>query len=224
MSLIYIIEDDEALRRELQGLLACRGFDVVENCAQGSAKEIATDTVASGADCAILDLTLPCANGHDVCREIRNLSDIPIIMLTSSVQEIDEVLSLGFGADDYVTKPYSPASLIARIEAILRRKSNSIGSMLSRKGVSVDIGAALVRYGDNSAELTRNELKILQTLMENPGKVISRIELMERLWETDEFVDDNTLTVNINRLRKKLLSIGIDDGFIKTRRNLGYVI
>lgn len=222
MNTIYIIEDDGALRRELECLLECRGFSVISSNGQGEPGSIASNVNDAQPDCVILDLMLPTSNGHDVCREIRNIADIPIIMLTASTREVDEVLGLGIGADDYVTKPYSPAALIARIDAVLRRH-NAPNTLLTYNGVVLDGSAATVKHGDKSTELTRNELRILTMLMETPGKVVSRIELMQHLWETDEFVDDNTLTVNVNRLRKKLSSIGVDD-FIQTRRNLGYAI
>lgn len=173
----------------------------------------------------MLDLKLPGTDGHTICRDIRSRSDVPIIMLTSSNSEFDEVMSMNLGADDYVTKPYSPAVLIARIQSILRRSSTSHDDLrIERKGVVLDIGAGAVSYGGETAELTRNELRILHILMRNPGIVISRTEIMCDLWESDAFIDDNTLTVNVNRLRKTLSKLGVPGDFLVTRRGQGYMV
>ena len=146
-------------------------------------------------------------------------------MLTSSNSEFDEVMSMNLGADDYVTKPYSPAVLIARIQSIIRRSSTDHDDLrIERKGVVLDIGAGTVAYEDGTTELTRNELKILHILMRNPGIVITRTEIMCDLWESDAFIDDNTLTVNVNRLRKTLSKLGVPDDFLITRRGQGYMV
>ena len=219
---IYIIEDDVALRTELAHLLELSGFEPL-TCSVFS--DAATLAVQADPDCVVLDLKLPGTDGHTICRDIRSRSDVPIIMLTSSDSEFDEIMGMNLGADDYVTKPYSPGVLIAHIQSLLRRSSKSHGDLkLERKGVVLDVGAGTVSFGGRSAELTRNELKILHLLMRNPGIVITRTEIMCDLWESDAFVDDNTLTVNVNRLRKTLAALGVPDDFLVTRRGQGYMV
>lgn len=161
-----------------------------------------------------------------ICRSIRQESNVPIIVLTSSDSEFDEVMSMSVGADDYVVKPYRPAVLLARIDRALARSGSAdpARKRLEHGGVSLDPVRAEVSYRGNSVELSRNELLILRILMENAGSIISRSELMDELWQTDVFVDDNTLTVNVNRLRRSLQSIDVPDDFITTRRGLGYVV
>lgn len=220
--LIYIIEDDDALRNELAHLLELSGFSAVVCTRFDTA---AADALAANADCVVVDLKLPGTDGHTICRDIRSRSSVPIIMLTSSNREFDEVMSMNLGADDYVTKPYSPAVLIARIQSIIRRSSTGHDDLrIERKGVVLDIGAGTVTYEDGTTELTRNELKILHILMRNPGIVITRTEIMCDLWESDAFIDDNTLTVNVNRLRKTLSKLGVPDDFLITRRGQGYMV
>lgn len=219
---IFIVEDDAALREELSYLLELSGFTALA-CTQfkGAAQEV----LASAPDCVLMDLSLPGTSGHELCRDIRAVSDVPIIMLTSSQREFDEVLSMNLGADDYVTKPYSPAVLVARIQSVLRRSTKSSASLvLEHSGVRLDVGAGTISYEGHTAELTRNELKILHVLMRNPGVVISRAEIMCDLWESDAFIDDNTLTVNVNRLRKTLAGLGVPEGFLVTRRGQGYQV
>lgn len=224
MSRIFIIEDDNSLRRELSRLLELQGFDVASCDGAGAAEDIARDAADASPDAVLLDLMLPETDGHSVCRALRSQTDAPIIMLTASNRELDEVLGLGIGADDYITKPYSPATLIARIQALLRRANSAASLTLSHGGVTLDVASGRVALGDQAVDLTRNELHILSMLMRNHGVVISRSELMRELWESDQFVDDNTLTVNINRLRKSLSSIGAPEDFISTKRGMGYVI
>lgn len=222
---VFIVEDDAALRRELGNLLELQGFEVTSSDGRGGARDIASAALSASPDCIILDLMLPATDGHAVCRAIREQSQAPMIMLTASDRELDEVIGLGLGADDYVTKPYSPAALVARIRALVRRSSQGAhSSVVEHGGVSLDLASGKVSYEGSTAELTRNELRILDALMRSPGSVVTRVDLMTELWESDEFVDDNTLTVNVNRLRSKLASIGAPDDFIATRRNMGYQI
>ena len=222
MSRIYIIEDDEALRTELAHLLELQGFSVACCATFGTA---AADALAARPDCVVLDLKLPGTDGHSICRDIRAASDVPIIMLTSSESEFDEVMAMNLGADDYVTKPYSPAVLIARIQSAIRRSSSGRDELtIEHAGVLLNVGAGTVSFGGRSTELTRNELRILHILMRNPGLVISRQEIMCELWESDAFIDDNTLTVNVNRLRKTLGSLGVPEDFLTTRRGQGYLV
>lgn len=221
--LIYLIEDDVSLRRELARILELSGYDV--QTAEPPFAQAAEAALAAGPDCVVLDLLLPGSDGHSICRSIRARSRVPVIVLTSSESEFDEVMSMNLGADDYVTKPYRPAVLLARIQALLRRSAPDAGALcLEHAGVTLNLGAGTVAFGGHSAELTRNELRILQTLMRKPGTVVPRSELMVALWETDAFVDDNTLTVNVNRLRKTLASIGVPETFLATRRGMGYAV
>ncbi len=218
---ICIIEDDFALRRELASILELSEFE--PDIFEGSFAQAAQHVLTSAPDCVILDLKLPETDGHSICRDIRTSSEVPIIMLTSSEREFDEVLSMNIGADDYLQKPYSPSVLLAHINAILRRQAKIKGdAILTHRGVELNLTQASVTYQNKTAELTRNEQKILQMLMRNPESVISRSEIMCELWESDAFVDDNTLTVNINRLRKTLSGLGVPEDFLITRRGLGY--
>ncbi len=222
MATIYLVEDDSALRNELAHLLELQGF-TVQVCEQfGTAAQTIVDTQP---DCVVLDLSLPGTDGHSICRTVREQSDVPIIMLTASEREFDEVMGMNLGADDYLTKPYSPAVLVAHIHSALRRAGRGRDVLvLVQKGVTLDLGAGTVSYQQKTAELTRNELRILHLLMRNPGIVISRKEIMCDLWNSDAFIDDNTLTVNVNRLRRKLESLGVPEDFLTTRRGLGYVL
>ena len=223
MARLFIVEDDASLRENLVRMLKLKGHECL--CC-GSFANAAAEALAACPDCILLDLSLPGAYGHEVCRSIRQGSNVPIIVLTSSDSEFDEVMSMNVGADDYVVKPYRPAALLARIDRALTRSGSAdpARGLLEHDGVSLDPVRAEVSYRGESVELSRNELLILRILMESAGSIISRSELMDELWQTDAFVDDNTLTVNVNRLRRSLQSAGIPDDFITTRRGLGYVV
>ena len=223
MARLFIVEDDTSLRENLVRMLKLKGHECL--CC-GSFANAAGEALVACPDCILLDLSLPGAYGHEVCRSIRQESNVPIIVLTSSDSEFDEVMSMNVGADDYVVKPYRPAALLARIDRALARSgsADSARRQLERDGVLLDPVRAEVSYCGKTVELSRNELLILRILMENAGSIISRSELMDELWQTDAFVDDNTLTVNVNRLRRSLQSAGIPDDFITTRRGLGYVV
>ena len=220
MDTIFIVEDDTVLREELARLLTLQGYeprwcDRFEDATQ--------QALASHAACVVLDLKLPQADGLAICRDIRAASAVPIIMLTSSTSEFDEVMALGLGANDYVTKPYRPAVLLARIQNLVR--TGATPTPLLREGcLTLDEASGIVTYQDESCELARNELKILSLLMRNAGKIVSRQQLMMHLWESDSFIDDNTLTVNMNRLRKRLHALGADEDLIKTKRGIGYAL
>ncbi len=222
MAVIFVIEDDAALREELMRLLDLQGHKALTSTLF---ENIAQEALDADPDCVILDLKLPGDGGHAVCRDLRRESDVPIIMLTSSDSEFDEVMSMNLGADDYVTKPYNPAVLLARIQSVLRRAARTEPpSTIVHRGVTLDVARSLVAFEGRSVELTRNEFRILHMLMENHDAIISRQELMVELWQSDAFIDDNTLTVNINRLRKSLASIGVPEGFLVTRRGQGYLV
>lgn len=220
---IYLIEDDTALRTELAHVPELSGYAVAAY--EGTWGDTAARALAAEPDCIVLDLKLPGADGHSICRDIRGKSSVPILMLTSSESEFDEVMAMNLGADDYVTKPYRPAVLLAHLQALLRRSASpAAGMTILHKGVTLNMGAGTVEFQGRTAELTRNELRILQTLMRNPGVVVPRSEIMCALWESDAFIDDNTLTVNVNRLRKTLGSLGVPEDFLATRRGVGYTV
>lgn len=227
MALIYIVEDDPAMASGLAKLLMLEGYDATI-CADF--EHAAADALTARPDCVLLDLKLPSEDGsvggHAICRELRKASDVPIIVLTSVTDEFDEVLAMKLGAHDYITKPYRPAVLLARIESLLRRHegTGSRKNALAHGGLTLDLRASSVSFEGKSAILTRNEQQILAMLMSSPGTVVSRSDLMCDLWESDAFVDDNTLTVNVNRLRSTLASIGVPHDFVQTRRGQGYVI
>lgn len=222
---ILIIEDDPVLRRELARILELSGFEAA--WFDGPFEHAAAAALEADADCIVVDLKLPGTDGHRICRQIRAESSVPLIVLTSSENEFDEVLAMNLGADDYVTKPYRPGVLLARINSLLRRSAaaGADGSTrLTHNGVTLDLAASTVSCEGRSAELTHNEHRILQVLMSSPGTVVPRSELMCALWESDAFIDDNTLTVNISRLRRTLAGIGAPDGYLVTRRGQGYSV
>lgn len=228
MALIYIVEDDEPIRRELVDILARAGFEI-ETCE--SFEHVSRDILAAAPDLVLLDLvlldpTLPVKDGQHICHEVRRESEVPIIVLTSRTTEIDEVMAMTLGADDFVPKPYSARVLVARINALLRRTAASgERSTLVHKGLELDLARSMVTNTQTgtSTELTKNELRILSLLLSRAGKIVSRSAIMQDLWDSDAFVDDNTLTVNINRLRTTLEKIGIK-GYLTTHRGQGYSV
>ena len=167
---------------------------------------------------------MPGTNGQEILRNLRRISDIPVIMLTSKTGETDEILAMSYGADDYITKPYNPALLLLKIEALFRRlKPQEREEELEYRGVFLNPLKSTLRYQDREIVLSKNEISIFHYLLKNRGKIVSRDELMDYLWDCNDFVDDNTLTVNINRLRKKLEEIELT-GVIETRRRQGYIL
>lgn len=221
MPKIFLVEDDAVLRAECTRLLTLDGFEVRQCC---HFAEAANEALAAHADCVILDLKLPGTDGLSVCRSIRAKSMVPIIILTSSDNEFDEVMGMNIGADDYILKPYSPAILLARIRSVLRRANPQAQQVLEYRGVRLDLLRSRASYEGRTAELARNELRILAALMRARGAIVSRADLMYELWQSDEFVDDNTLTVNVNRLRKSLAALGVPKDFLVTHRGQGYSI
>lgn len=218
---IYIIEDDRVLRTELMKLLNSYGYE----CAYSDDwQNIIKLALQESPDLILLDINLPLFDGFHICREIRKQSEVPIIVVTSRSTDMDELMSMNLGADDFITKPYNTQILVARIAALLKRSTHvPVSEEIEYKGVIFRPSKGLISYGADSAELTKNEMKILSVLLKNAGKIVPRDELMEELWQSDEFVDDNTLTVNVNRLRKKMENIGAKD-FIVTKRGMGYLI
>ncbi|WP_349947554.1 response regulator transcription factor [Lacrimispora sp. BS-2] len=218
---LFIIEDDIVLRTELISLLESYNYSCETS---DNFKDIISEATGSNADLILLDINLPYYDGYHVCREIRKISDVPIMVVTSRNNDMDELMSMNLGADDFITKPYNIQILLARIGAILKRTNRiNNSSEIEYKGFTLSMAKSTVYYETKEAELTKNELRILSVLMQNANSIISRDELMDELWQSDEFVDDNTLTVNVNRLRKKLEEIGAAD-LIKTKRGQGYMI
>jgi DNA-binding response OmpR family regulator len=221
MACIFLVEDEEKIRVELTSLLEKYGY---ECAASTDFEHIVEHILRRQPQLVLLDINLPLYDGYHVCRELRRQSEIPVIIVTSRDSELDELMSMNLGADDFVTKPYNTQILLARIAAVLKRSYHSEPpSLLEHKGVLLDAAKGEVRCGESSAELTKNELRILHLLMSNSGTIIPREEIMNDLWQSDEFVDDNTLTVNINRLRRKLESIGVS-GYLITKRGQGYLV
>ena len=221
MKKILIIEDDATLREELRLLLENGGY---APCIATDFENAADEAARIRPDLVLLDILLPDANGQSILREIRSGSDIPVIMLTSRSTDADEIISRSSGADDYVTKPYNPALLLLRIETVLRRTGGR-GSEeeLTYRGMRLNLLRSSVTYKGAETVLSRNEMNILHCLLKKRGTIVSRDELMDYLWDRSDFVDDNTLTVNINRLRKRLEGLGFPD-VIETRRKQGYML
>jgi DNA-binding response OmpR family regulator len=216
---ILIIEDDPVIRKELSMILERYGYEAIVTEEFSDVIEFA---LSENPHLILLDLNLPYYDGFHICREIRRRSKVPIIVVTSKDSEMDELMSLNLGADYFVTKPYSVPVLMAKITAVLSRAYDADASSLRRYGeLTLDAGKNIISCGNEQTELTKNELRVMELLMAREGNVVSRDEIMNALWQTNEFVDDNTLTVNINRLRKKLDVIGAGDA-IKTRRGQGY--
>ena len=222
MHRIFIVEDDAAIAAALQKHLTTWGFDV--RCAEDF-RNVLSECTAFDPQLVLLDITLPFYNGYHWCQELRRVSNVPVVFISSASDNMNIVMAMNMGGDDFIAKPFDLNVLTAKLQAILRRCYDfSVQSpALTYGGVTLDPSEASLTYGGVTLELSRNEYRILLTLMERAGQVVSREKLMERLWETDSFVDENTLTVNIGRLRKKLESIGLS-GFIVTRKGMGYAL
>ena len=222
MTKILVVEDDHQIQQELVLLLQRNGLEAQ---ALTSFESVPQQIIAAHPDLVLLDLNLPGIDGQQICREVRQLSNVPIIVVTSRNTDLDELMVLSLGADDFIAKPYNTQILLMHITSVLRRANSDVttGTKLSHAGVTLDSSSCKVSANQKSVELTKNELRILSLLMQNAGTVVSRQRIQEELWQSDEFVDDNTLTVNISHLRNTLASIGIED-FVMTRRGLGYVI
>ena len=221
-ALIYVVEDDAAIRDELVAMLERNGYRTAH---PARFDRVVEDVAALSPDLLLLDLTLPGTDGQLVCREVRAVSDVPIVILTSRVTETDEVLGMTMGADDFVAKPYSSRVLLARIAALLRRAApQSVqASMLTHHGLTVDPARSEASCNGRTVELTKNELRIITLLMRRAGTIVSREAIMRDLWDSEAFVDDNTLTVNVNRLRQTLEKIGVS-GYLVTHRGQGYSV
>lgn len=221
MAVLFLVEDDTVIREELSKLLEKYGYECRTSEEYSRMPEAILE---QNPQLVLLDINLPVYDGFYICRELRRRSQVPVIIVTSRESDADELIGMNLGADDFITKPYNTQILLARISAVLKRAYPSAPPQVLRRGdVSLDLSRGAAECGGKTAELTKNEMKILHLLMANPGRILPREELMDALWQTEEFVDDNTLTVNINRLRKKLEGIGVKD-FLVTKRGQGYLI
>ncbi len=219
---IFIVEDDETIAKTVKNHLESWDYEVacVENFS-----EVMQEFATFSPQLVLMDIKLPFFNGYHWCSEIRKISKVPVIFLSSASDNMNIVMAMNMGGDDFIAKPFDLDVLTVKIQAMLRRSYDFAGnsSVLEHKGAMLNLTEAVLFYQEKRLELTKNELRILQTLMENKEKVVSRDELMTRLWEDDSYVDENTLSVNVNRLRKKLESVGLS-GFILTKKGLGYRI
>ncbi len=216
---IAIVEDDPIIREELALLLENEGYQAV---AVTNFNNISQQIREAAPDLILLDLGLPGRDGISLCAEIRKTSRTPIIFVTSRDSAADELRALSLGGDDYITKPYNIPVLLARIRAVLRRAGGTAEPDVLEAGeLALHLARGTASAGDKSVELTRNELKILAYLMGHTGQVVSRADLIEALWDSQIYIDDNTLSVNMTRLRAKLEGIGLPN-IIKTRRGMGY--
>ncbi|MDC7288945.1 response regulator transcription factor [Blautia schinkii] len=219
---ILIVEDDETIAALVKKHLESWGYQV--DCVNDFA-HVLSEFVQKDPQLVLLDLKLPFYNGFHWCEEIRKVSQVPILFLSSAADNMNMVMAMSRGADDFIAKPFDLDVLAAKIQAVIRR-SYSFGkaaNILEHNGAVLSLGRGTLTYEGETLDLTKNELRILQILFEHAGKVVSRDAIMTKLWENDSFVDDNTLTVNMTRLRRKLESAGMKD-FIVTKKGLGYMV
>lgn len=219
---ILIVEDDSVISKQLGKQLKEWGFDT--SCVKDFQNVLAEFHAFSPA-LVLLDIKLPFFNGYHWCEKMREHSHVPVIFLSSASDNMNIIMAMNMGGDDFIAKPFDMNVLVAKINALLRRTYDMAEQqkVLEYQGLVLDLTASAVSYKDQKADLTKNEFRILQVLMENHGKVMSRDALMQKLWDTNEFIDDNTLTVNMTRLRKTLEALGLHD-FIITRKGAGYQI
>ena len=219
---VFIVEDDRVIAAAVKRHIESWGCEarVVQDF-----RNVLKEFVAFDPHLVLMDISLPFFNGYHWCREIRNVSKVPVIFISSASDNMNIVMAMDMGGDDFIAKPFDLSVLTAKVQAVLRRAYEFSGmrQLLEYRGAVLDLGDASLTYEGKRLELTKNDFRILQTLMEQPGKVISRETMMLRLWETDCFVDDNTLTVNINRLRGTLEKIGVK-GYLTTHRGRGYSV
>lgn len=219
MKKIMIIEDDETISKELNDLLKNAGYEtkILENF-NNSKNEI----LDYSADLLLLDINIPVVNGEVLLKEIRKESNVPVIMVTSRLSEIDEALSISYGADDYITKPYNPTILLLRISNIFKR-CESVKEIIEYRNLKINLKKGIVSNGKEEIILTKNETIIFNYLLSNKDRIVTRDEIMTDLWNNDEYINDNALTVNISRLRSKLSKLDSDE-IIETRKGIGYIL
>lgn len=216
---ICIVEDNSKIREELGSFLKKYGYSV---CLLDDFDDVVNAILAENADLLLLDINLPVVDGYSICREIRKRSQMPVIIVTSRNTEMDELMSMNLGADDFITKPYNTQILLARINSVLKRAYQTVDKLDCGKFI-LNLSRSIVEYDGQEIEMTKNELRILGMLAQHRGSIVSRDELMTDLWSSDMFVDENTLNVNVNRLRKKLEEAGVGDA-IETKRGQGYLL
>lgn len=219
---LFIVEDDRGISQAISNQASQWGLE----CKIASDfSDIMPEFAEFEPHIVLLDISLPFYNGYHWCGEIRKVSSVPIIFISSAADNMNIVMAVNMGADDFIAKPFDANVLIAKIQAMLRRTYDFAKSapILEHRGAILSTGDSTLTYNSQKIELTKNEYKILLTLMQQKGKTVSRERLMERLWESDSFVDENTLNVNVNRLRKKLDAAGLDS-FIKTKFGVGYIV
>ncbi len=217
---IFLVEDDPVIAGAVKAHLTMWGYEVR---AAGDFNRVAEEFMAFEPHLVLLDIGLPHKSGYEWCGEIRRRSKVPVVFLSSASDNMNIITAMNLGGDDFIPKPFDLSVLTAKVQAVLRR-SYDFGpsvNILSFGGAELDLAAGCLRAAGGKCELTKNETRILQMLMENGGHLVSRQELMARLWENESFIDDNTLTVNISRLRKKLEGVGLP-GLLATRKGLGY--
>ena len=219
---ILIVEDDMAIAKSMKNCL--NGWNY-ETELITDFKDITSEFIKFEPHLVLLDISLPFFNGYYWCSEIRRISKVPIIFISSMSDNMNIIMAVNMGGDDFIPKPFDLNILVAKVQALLRRTYSFGGKMdiIEHNGVVLNLSSAAVEYENNRIELTKNEFKILQILLENVEKVVPRDVIMTRLWESDSYIDDNTLTVNVTRLRKKLSDAGIYD-FIKTKKGIGYMV
>lgn len=219
---ILIIEDDAGISQAIEAQLKTWGLQAkcVENF-----RNVMTEFSEYLPHLVLMDITLPFFNGHHWCSEIRKISQVPVIFISSASDKMNIVMAMNMGGDDFIAKPFDLEILLAKVQAMLRRTYDFGGQVpiLEHRGAFLNLADAVLTYQDTKIDLTKNEFRILRTLMEQKGTIVSRDHLMERLWESECFVDENTLSVNVNRLRKKLDGAGLTD-FITTKIGMGYIL
>lgn len=219
---ILIVEDDRGIAEAIKE--QAKMWDLQARCVQDF-RNVTAEFAGYSPHLVLMDITLPFFNGYHWCSEIRKVSKVPVIFISSASDNMNIVMAMNMGGDDFIAKPFDQSVLMAKIQAMLRRSYDfaSLVPVLEHRGAMLDTGAQTLVFGDKRIELTKNEYRILLMLMKNKGKVVSRERLMESLWESESFIDDNTLTVNVNRLRKKLDGTGLT-GFITTKFGVGYLV
>lgn len=215
-----MVEDDEIIARSIREHLQAWNYDV---CCVEDFSNVVAEFVRFDPQLVLMDITLPFFNGYHWCSEIRKISKVPVIFLSSAADNMNIVMAVNMGADDFIPKPFDLEVLTVKIQAMLHRSYDfaGTGSMLEHKGAILNLNETTLTYQEQKIELTKNEFRILEILMENKEKVVSRETLMTKLWESDNYVDENTLSVNVNRLRKKLEALGLEE-FILTKKGIGY--
>ena len=219
---ILIVEDDAGIADAIKNQLSMWDFEV--KCVEDF-RNVLSDFSSFNPHLVLLDIALPFYNGYHWCSEIRKVSKLPVIFISSAADNMNVVMAMNMGGDDFIEKPFDLNVITAKVQAMFRRAYAYQGTMnaMEHNGVILNLLDATITFGEERLELTKNEFKILEILLEHSGKIVAREDIMKRLWETDSYVDDNTLTVNVTRLRKKLEQVGLKD-YIRTKKGVGYIV